>query len=157
MKKGFTLLELIIVIIVVGILATVGLATYTNQVEYSRTAEAKSNVSSARKPAYEYYLKNGTYVGISSSDIGIGASMGLIPSSCVSRNYFRYGISTTYPATASNMFIYAQRCTSGGKPPQASSLCYFYWVVNSSGATSQYGCTKGGSVVITDDWAACCR
>ena len=157
MKKGFTLLELIIVIIIVGILATLGLTTYTNQTEYSRTAEAKANASAIRKPAYEYYLKNGTYIGISTSDIGVASSVGLIPSSCVSRNYFRYGISTTYPATASNMFLYAQRCTSGGKAPQASSICYFYWGINSSGAASQYGCTKGGSVVITDDWSSCCQ
>ncbi|MDD4894381.1 MAG: prepilin-type N-terminal cleavage/methylation domain-containing protein [Candidatus Omnitrophica bacterium] len=157
MKKGFTLLELIIVIIIVGILATLGFTTYTNQVESSRLAEAKANISAIRKPAYEYYMKNGTYIGISASTVGIGSTVGLVPNTCVSRNYFLYGVSTTYPATASNVYIYAQRCTSGGKAPQAPSICYFYWGINSSGAASQYGCTKGGSVVITDDWSSCCQ
>lgn len=41
MKKGFTLLELIIVIIIIGILATLGLTQYARMVERGRGAEAR--------------------------------------------------------------------------------------------------------------------
>ncbi|MDD5130223.1 MAG: prepilin-type N-terminal cleavage/methylation domain-containing protein, partial [Candidatus Omnitrophica bacterium] len=41
MKKGFTLVELIIVVIIVGILASIGLTQYNKVVEKSRAAEAR--------------------------------------------------------------------------------------------------------------------
>jgi len=57
MKKGFTLIELIIVIIIVGILATIGMAQYTKIVEKSRWAEARSVLGSLRTLGNAYYLE----------------------------------------------------------------------------------------------------
>jgi prepilin-type N-terminal cleavage/methylation domain-containing protein len=42
-KKGFTLLELIVVIVIIGVLATLGLTQYASMVERGRSAEAKAN------------------------------------------------------------------------------------------------------------------
>ena len=48
MKKGFTLLELIIVIIILGILATIGVSQYQGTIEKGREAEARSILGSMR-------------------------------------------------------------------------------------------------------------
>jgi len=157
-KKAFTLLELIIVIIIIGILATVGLTSYTNQTEYSRTAEAKANISAMRKPAYEYYLKNGTYIGISNSDIGVGSAADQVPNGCITRNYYKYGVSSSFPPTASYVVMYAERCSSGGKSPQFSAIYDLWWKVDSSGVASQYAyLNTTGSTVTSSDWSGCCR
>ncbi len=106
-KKGFTLLELIIVIIIVAILATVGLTTYTNQIEASRLAEAKGSIGAMRKLAIEYYLKNGTLVDVNT----------VISTSCTSDHYFRYA---AWSQAVSSCTLVAVRCTASGKAPDAA-------------------------------------
>jgi prepilin-type N-terminal cleavage/methylation domain-containing protein len=49
MKKGFTLLELIIVIIILGVLATLGFVQYSQVIEKSRKSEARMNLGTLRQ------------------------------------------------------------------------------------------------------------
>ncbi|HQP91560.1 MAG TPA: prepilin-type N-terminal cleavage/methylation domain-containing protein [Candidatus Omnitrophota bacterium] len=53
-EKGFTLLELIIVVIVIGILASVALPRYIRTAEKGRVAEAKSILGSIRDAQIRY-------------------------------------------------------------------------------------------------------
>ena len=55
MKKGFTLLELMIVVAIVGVLAAVALPLYTEYMKKARTAEAKANVGDIRTAQLAYY------------------------------------------------------------------------------------------------------
>ena len=48
-KSGFTLLEIIIVIIIVGILASLAMPKFFKTVEYSRSAEALTNLGAIRR------------------------------------------------------------------------------------------------------------
>ncbi len=119
LKRGFTLLELIIVIIIVGILATVGLNQYTKQTEGSRCAEARAIFGTLAKRMIEYYLVSGNMSTITNINIGVGTSSELTPSSCRSTHYFRYDTGGSY--SASGGWLHAYRCTSGGKDPQGAN------------------------------------
>ena len=61
MNKGFTLVELIIVVIIIGILASVGIPQYNKTMERSRISEASSILGALRGAQLRYKLENGSY------------------------------------------------------------------------------------------------
>ena len=60
-KNGFTLLELIIVIIIVGVLAGTAIPRFFSLVEYSKAAEAFASISAIRHSIDRCYLYYGNY------------------------------------------------------------------------------------------------
>ena len=108
MKKGFTLVELIIVVIIVGILASIGLTQYNKVVEKSRAAEARMILGTLRGAETAAMYENGAYATV--ANLGVGA-----PATCATTHYFSYSCSS------SNGTCTATRCTSGGKPQNGTA------------------------------------
>lgn len=65
MSKGFTLLELMITVAIVGILASVAYPAYTDYVKTAKRADAIKALLAEEARIEEYYLNNDTYVGFS--------------------------------------------------------------------------------------------
>ncbi|MDD4202358.1 MAG: type IV pilin protein [Candidatus Omnitrophica bacterium] len=63
-KKGFTMLELLMVIIVIGILASLAIPQYQSFMEKARTAEARNVISSIKSAQELYFLEHGWYGGV---------------------------------------------------------------------------------------------
>jgi type IV pilus assembly protein PilE len=59
--RGFTLIELMIVIVVVAILAAVGIPAYTNQIEKSRRADAISSILDTAQRLERCFTRNLSY------------------------------------------------------------------------------------------------
>lgn len=68
MKKGFTLIELMVVVLIIGILSSVALPQYQKAILKSRAAEAWTNLGTIQKSVTTYCLENrrsvSTYAGI---------------------------------------------------------------------------------------------
>jgi len=104
-KSGFTLLEIIIVIIIVGVLASLALPRFFSTVEFSRSTEALASMSSVRGAIERCYLaQGGTYAGCTIGAIDV-ANPGTSP-----------GANFTYliTAVAAAYTIDAQRDTRNG-------------------------------------------
>ncbi|MHA3055590.1 pilin [Acinetobacter sp. ANC 4633] len=102
-QKGFTLIELMIVVAIIGILAAIAIPAYQTYVARSQVSSALSEITSV-KPGYEDKLNSGTAI-VKLSDIGFNATTSAACSAYGATNYDATGAATN-----------AITCTLAGTP-----------------------------------------
>lgn len=73
MQKGFTLIELMIVVAIIGILAAVALPAYQDYTKRSHVSEGLSLASGAKTSVTEYFSSIGSFPG-SNTSAGLAAA-----------------------------------------------------------------------------------
>ena len=63
-KKGFTLIEVLIVVIILGILATLAVPQFTRMIARARMAEAWAGLGAVRTAQSVYWMESSAYAGV---------------------------------------------------------------------------------------------
>jgi general secretion pathway protein G len=86
-KSGFTLLELLVVISIIGILLAIGTVAYSSAQKKGRDARRKSDVKAMQKAMEQYYAENTGYGSDTSCQTQLGAHMDHVPTDPKAGNY----------------------------------------------------------------------
>lgn len=103
--KGFTLIELMIVVAILGILSAIAYPSYTSYVKKANRADAIAGLLSLAGRMEEYYINNDSYVGATVNVTATGTvggsetPEGLYTLSIPAATAFAYSITAT-PKTA---------------------------------------------------------
>jgi prepilin-type N-terminal cleavage/methylation domain-containing protein len=66
-SRGFTLVELLAVVVIMGILATIGLSSFLGKMRESRTAEVRANLIAISAAQETFRAENGRFFDVSST------------------------------------------------------------------------------------------
>lgn len=69
-NRGFTLIEIMIVIAIIGIIITIAAPSYTEYLKKGRRAEVVSLLSEQAQSLERFYTKNNVYTGITGLSMG---------------------------------------------------------------------------------------
>lgn len=122
-QKGFTLIELMIVIAIVGILAAVALPAYQDYTARAQMSEALTLAEGQKAAVVEYYSDNGTFPANNTS-AGIAASNTItgkyVATVNVSGNASTATITSTMKSSGVNNDIKSKTLTLEGKQNSGS-------------------------------------
>lgn len=76
LQQGFTLIELMIVVAIIGILAAVAIPSYQDYTARAQVTEGMSLTSQFKTPLAEFYADNGDYGSASVTSVGGGTLSG---------------------------------------------------------------------------------
>lgn len=139
-QKGFTLIELIVVIAIIVILATIILININGYINKGKDAAAKEDMSTLLTDATSFYATKGTFDGVT-LDSDYGKAWTGLTASTGSLAY----VTTSSPAQAMISCDINATCASGGSSPNSKwcaciiekAITTNYFCVDSSGKRSE--------------------
>jgi type IV pilus assembly protein PilE len=132
-SSGFTLTELLIVIIIIGIVATLALPMLVKTIEKAKLGEATSNLNLIRTGEKIYFLEYGFFSGADGADKTAGINALNIENPNTTSAYFTYTIETAKGSTT-DFTARAQRKNTAPSPYST-----YYYEIKKDGTITTNG------------------
>jgi prepilin-type N-terminal cleavage/methylation domain-containing protein len=129
-KKGFTLIEIMIVVIIIGILVSVAMPLYNKVTEKARIADVVNILGALHEAEVRYALRYGTYTPVLNDTDMMGLNL-VSPPYIGATKYFIYGLAwtsalclTTFPNSSDDIddFLVGARRGDVANPYSANYL-----------------------------------
>lgn len=130
---GFTLLEVIIVVVIIGVLASLAIPRFGSMIERARGAEALTNLSEIRSAIYRCYVMTRNMGACESASGNPFERIGMADPAGSPNSHFSYTLKTIDDATHKYL-IYATRTTYElvSEDPGGQISCGPWAMLNSS-------------------------
>jgi prepilin-type N-terminal cleavage/methylation domain-containing protein len=92
-NKGFTLIEVLIVVIIIGILAAIALPQYVSTIEKARSGEAVTNIGSIRQSIDRYWYQNNDLTGATLPADGSTGTLDIDNPNAITNKLYSYALS----------------------------------------------------------------
>ncbi len=116
-QAGFTLMEILIVMVIIGILATLGFGSFMSSQQKGRDARRKSDLSQVSRALEAYYNDKGSYPLSTGDGKIIGCGPATLKAEC------DWGDAFSEPVTGYNDTVYMVQLPTD---PRSPSQNYFY-------------------------------
>ncbi|MCM0607063.1 MAG: prepilin-type N-terminal cleavage/methylation domain-containing protein [Xanthomonadaceae bacterium] len=133
-RLGFTLVELMIVVAIIGILAAIAVPNYQKYQAKARQSEVKLNLAAAHTALTAFTTENSSYTGCLSS-IGVGVTVG-------ARNFYTFGFEDnavttgTCNGTPCSVYAWSGAGVGAGSCTAGAGSSHFPAAVGVSGAAA---------------------
>jgi type IV pilus assembly protein PilE len=145
--RGFTIIELMIVVLIIGVLLALAYPSFTEQMRKSRRADGISALMSIQQAQERWRGNNPSYIATFNTAVPPAAPNGLSAPSVTASGYYTLGI--TVPAAPASSFEYVLLASAvAGKSQTLDGSCKVIGIRASSGRL-QYG-----SATSSIDWNA---
>jgi prepilin-type N-terminal cleavage/methylation domain-containing protein len=127
-QQGFTIVELLIVIVVIGILAALVITTFTGIQKKARDTERQTDVKAVHGQVEAYYAQNGRYPTLTDINDATWRSTNMKGLDAEALKDPKGASSTLAAAAAANVYSYDVQRSGGGTCDNSTNDCAEYTI-----------------------------
>lgn len=137
--RGFTIVELLIVIVIIGILAAITIVSYTGITQRANASKIQSNANSVMKTAEAFFADSNNYYPGTDATFHSATSVAKLPASITIQSDAASspvvaGWDTNYSKVAVSCVTAAASCAAGDTAKNITGLRIAYWDPTGNGS-----------------------